>query len=150
MSVYNLPIQPTPFVGRTHELAQIVSLLDNPACRLLTLIGPGGMGKTRLMLEAASIVAAREDASFPDGVYFVALQAVSSPDSIICTVADTLDLQFYTGSEQQQQLIDFFRFKSLVLLLDNFEHLLDGGVRFVSDLLAGAPYIKIVVTSREI
>src|SRR5713226_6783247 len=149
MSGSNLPVQSAPFVGRTQELAQILSLLDNPACRLLTLVGPGGIGKTRLLLEAGAMASTGEDVTFPDGVYFVPLQSLISPDSILCTVAEAVGLQFYSGGDPQQQLIDFFRAKSSLLLLDNFEHLLDG-VGLISDLLAGAAHVKILITSREI
>jgi predicted ATPase len=88
MVLHNLPTQLTSFIGRTHELAEIVGLLDKPDCRLLTLVGPGGMGKTRLALQAAEILRNRGDnfesgsAAFPDGVYFIALQSLASPEFI--------------------------------------------------------------------
>src|SRR5215475_9125972 len=101
MLVHDLPVQLTTFVGRTDELAEIMGLLDNPDCRLLTLVGPGGMGKTRLALELATTL------SYPNGVYFVALQPLNSPEFIVSALADAVGLQFYAGDEQQQQLIDY-------------------------------------------
>jgi predicted ATPase/DNA-binding CsgD family transcriptional regulator len=158
MVAHNLPAQTTPFVGRTHELADIAALLADPACRLLTLVGPGGIGKTRLALEAArtmldgnGVGAIRESPlqiPFSNGVYFVPLQPLTSPDFIVSTIASAVQLQFFPGGEPEQQLLDYFREKRLLLLLDNFEHLLDG-VDVISDLLAYAPGVHVLVTSRE-
>jgi predicted ATPase/DNA-binding CsgD family transcriptional regulator len=158
MPTHNLPAQTTPFVGRTHELADIAALLADPACRLLTLVGPGGIGKTRLAIEAGrtmldgnGVGAIRESplqTPFPNGVYFVALQPLSSPDFIISTIASAVNFQFYPGGEPKQQLLDYFREKHLFLLLDNFEHLLDG-VGLLEDILAQAPGVKLLATSRE-
>src|SRR5262245_51641261 len=98
MPAHNLPVQTTPFVGRIEELAEIASLLANPACRLLTLVGPGGIGKTRLAQEAA------EQSPFSGNIYFVALQPLSSPDFIVPAIAEALHFQFYSGGEPKQQL----------------------------------------------
>src|SRR5258708_7730009 len=106
MAAHNLPVQLTPFVGRTHELAEIVALLTRADCRLLALVGPGGMGKTRLALEAGSRVL---DDSESDGAYFVPLQPLSSSQFIPSAVAEALGLQFYAGVEPHQQLADYFR-----------------------------------------
>src|SRR5262249_38209033 len=86
--------------------------------------------------------------SFPDGVYFAQLQPLTSPDFIHSAVAESVGMQFYSGSDPQQQLVDYFRPKALLLILDNFEHLLNG-VGLISELLANAPKIKILTTSRE-
>ena len=123
-------------------MAEINSLLTNPDCRLLTLVGPGGMGKTRLAMEAARHFIC------PDGVYFVPLQPLTSPDFIIAAIAEALIFQFYGEGEPRRQLLDYLRDKSLLLLLDNFEHLLDG-VDILADMLAGATGIKLLTTSRE-
>jgi len=133
----------TPFVGRTQELAEIARLLSDPTCRLLTLVGPGGIGKTRLALEAATQL--EPDL---DGVYFVPLQPLSSPDHIVSGIAEAVGFQFYQGGEPQEQLLDYFREKALILILDNFEHLLDGA-EIASNILAHTPKIKILATSRE-
>ena len=142
MSAYNFPSQPTPFIGRPHELTEITRLLANPTCRLLTLLGPGGIGKTRLAQEAA------QQHTHPDGIYFVPLQPLRLSDHIIPTLANALNFQFYAGGEQKDQLFTYLSKKHLLLILDNFEQLLDG-VDLVDELLAAAPAVQIVVTSRE-
>src|SRR5215470_17020105 len=91
------------FVGRDGELAEIARLLADPACRLLTLVGPGGIGKTRLALEAAR--------PFPEA-HFVPLQPLTSPDFIVSATADAINLQFYSGADPKQQLFDYLREKS--------------------------------------
>jgi predicted ATPase/DNA-binding CsgD family transcriptional regulator len=139
---YPLPAQPTPFVGRAAELTDIHRLLADPTCRLLTLLGPGGMGKTRLALEAAGGV------TYPDGVYFVPLQAVSAPEYIIMATADAVGIPLFQGGEPWQQVQNALRDKCLLLVMDNFEHLLEGA-GLVSELLAAAPDVKVLATSRE-
>ena len=157
MIAVDLPVQPTSFVGRTHELAEIIALLDNPDCRLITLLGPGGIGKTRLSLEVATLLRQRgasPDPTFPSnvfalsGVYFIPLQPINSPDFLLSALAEALSFQFYSGGDAQDELTDYLRPKSLLLILDNFEHLLDG-VDLIADLLANAPKLKFLVTSRE-
>ncbi len=137
-----LPAQPTTFIGRADEMAEIVRLLADPACRLLTLVGPGGIGKTRLALEVAGKL------DFPDGAHFVSLQPLSAPDFIISAVGGAVDFQFYSGGNPLEQLTYYLRDKSLLLIVDNLEHLLDG-VDVLSDLLADAPGLKVLATSRE-
>jgi len=139
----NLPVALTPFVGREAELAGIQDHLGDPACRLLTLVGPGGCGKTRLAVEAAS---AQID-HYPHGVFFVSLAPVGSVDSIVPTVAEALGFRFYEEGEPQQQLLDYLRQKHMLLILDNFEHLVEGA-GLVTDILQTAPEVKILVTSR--
>jgi predicted ATPase/DNA-binding CsgD family transcriptional regulator len=141
-----------PFIGRQDELAEIARLLADPTCRLLTLVGPGGIGKTRLSEEVVNRVGAQGLASlpaisFPNGVYFVPLQPLTSADFIIPAIAESVGLQF-DGSDSRQQLLDYLGEKSLLLVLDNFEHLLDG-VGVISDILASASGVKMLVTSRE-
>jgi predicted ATPase/DNA-binding SARP family transcriptional activator len=146
---HNLPLQLTPFVGRQAMLAEIADRLQHPACRLLTLVGPGGSGKTRLALEAA---AARLD-DFPHGVYFVSLAPLESVEAIVPTVAMALGLSFYAQApghpqgQPRQQLLDYLRPKTMLLIMDNFEHLLEG-LDLVLEILQTAPKIKMVVTSR--
>ncbi len=136
--------QPAPFIGREAELEKIGQLLDNPACRLLTLTGPGGIGKTRLAVEAARAQTDR----FADCIFFVALQPLASPDLIVPAIAEAINFQFFPGAEPKQQLMDFLSGKSTLLMLDNFEHLLDGAP-LVGELLAVAPGLKLLATSRE-
>ncbi len=153
--VHNLPSQAAPFIGRVDELAEITRLLADPACRLLTLVGPGGIGKTRLAIEAARIivggVGTRQTVSeqlFPNGVHFVPLQPLTSPDFIVPAIVEALGFQFYGQSDPRQQLLDYLQEKSLLLVVDNFEHILDGAL-LVDDILAHAPGMKLLVTSRE-
>lgn len=144
MVVHSLVTYGAPFVGRANELQQISDLLHNPACRLLTLIGPGGIGKTRLAIEAARL----QPALFPDGIFFVALQPLASSDLLIPAIAEGVDLQFYAGVDPLQQLLDYLLNKSLLLILDNFEHLLEGA-QLLSEIFNAAPGIRMLVTSRE-
>jgi len=140
---HNLPVQPTPFVGREAVLAEIADRLQDPDCRLLTLVGPGGIGKTRLALEAA---AAQLD-NYAHGIWFVSLAPLQSVDAIMPTVADALGFRFYKGDEPQQQLLDYLHQKAMLLILDSFEHLPDG-VDLVTEILKTAPEVKILATSR--
>ncbi len=140
-----LPFQPTAFVGRTTELAEIDALLGDPACRLLTLVGPGGIGKTRLAMRVAVDCAEQ----FDDGVYFVPLQSLDSSEFIVSAIADVLSFPFSPGVDPKQQLIQYLREKALLLVLDNFEHLLDGA-ELLTEILEAAPDIKLLVTSREV
>jgi len=155
--VADLPAQFTAFVGRTQELAEITALLDDLDCRLVTLVGQGGSGKTRMSLEVGTLLRQRGEASkslavstafAPCNVYFVPLQPLNSPEFILSTVAEAVGLQFYAGSDPQEQLIDYLRPEPSLLIFDNFEHLLDS-VDVVTTLLANAPKLKILVTSRE-
>lgn len=140
----NLPPQPLPFIGRVSELAEIASYMENADCRLLTLVGEGGIGKTRLALQAAHELGT----NFADGAYFVSLAPVANPELILSTVAEAVGFHFYPGSTPKQQLLDFFRAKTMLVIFDNFEHLLTGAP-LVSDILQAAPSVKIIATSRE-
>lgn len=149
---HNLPSPPTPLIGRESELAHIAKLLANPACRLLTLVGPGGMGKTRLALQAASAEIGR----YLDGVYFVPLAALKSAEFLVSAMAAALNFSFHGPAEPKAQLLNYLRAKELLLSLDNFEHLLpapeaeeQAGSELLADILAGAAAVKILVTSRE-
>ncbi|MBN1314846.1 MAG: tetratricopeptide repeat protein [Anaerolineales bacterium] len=139
-----LPVQPTKLVGREDELARIDRCFSLPDCRLLTLVGPGGIGKTRLAIQ----VAQNQRVSFLDGVYFVSLVEVPSPDLIIFKIADSLNFHFYRQQGQKQQLLDYLREKELLLILDNFDFLIEGA-GLLTDILLVAPHIKILVTSRQ-
>ncbi len=142
---HNLPAQTTPFVGRESELAELARLLADPAIRLLTVVGSGGMGKSRLTLEAASV----QLANYADGVYFVALAPLATADAIVPTIAAALKFAFQSdGRTTQQQLFDYLRQKEMLLLLDNFEHLINAA-GLVSELLQAAPQVKVLATSRE-
>ncbi len=149
---HNLPAQPTPLVGRAGELAEIDRLLSDPACRLLTLVGPGGIGKTRLALQAA----ADRAAAFLEGVRFVPLTSVVAPEWIAPALAEAMPFSFYGREDPQTQLLNYVREKEMLLVLDNFEHLLSparagdkGGAALVAEILTAAPGVKMLVTSRE-
>ncbi len=142
----NLPIPATPFIGRLEEIEQISKLVLEPATHLLTLTGPGGNGKTRLSIQAAGELAK----SFHDGAWFVALAPVQSDQGLIPAIANALGLAFYKGETAPiQQLLDYLRQKQLLLILDNFEHLLEAGRELVVEILEAASQVKIIVTSRE-
>jgi predicted ATPase len=150
---HNLPPQPTSFVGRQGEVAAIIELLEDQHCRLLTLVGPGGIGKTRLGIEVAERIvnptAETEPISlFLDGAYLVSLQSVASVKNIIPTIAGVIGFEFYEAHSQEKQLINHIGDKQLLLILDNLEHLQDAGDP-IGELLSGAPRLKLLVTSRE-
>jgi predicted ATPase/DNA-binding SARP family transcriptional activator len=144
---HNLPPQSTPFIGREDELAEITGRLTDPTCRLLTLVGPGGIGKTRLALAAAE--RQLDPVSFPNGVYFVSLAPISGAEFMISTLADALNISFFGQTEPKTQLLNYLRGKQLLLALDNFEHLLaEQGTDLLSGILSTAFQVKILVTSR--
>ena len=115
---YNLPAQPTPFIGREAMLGEIIERLADPDCRLLTLVGPGGSGKTRLALEAGEALLE----GFEDGVFFVSLAPLRSVESIEPTVAASLGFSLSGSGDPRQQVLRYLREKNLLLILDNFEH----------------------------
>jgi predicted ATPase/DNA-binding SARP family transcriptional activator len=150
---HNVPAPLTPFVGRKADLAAILQRLHDPACRLLTLVGPGGCGKTRLALEAAReltywIPVQPFDRAFAHGIYFVSLAPLQAVDGFVPAVAEALGFAFHAGGDPRSQLLDHLRQKQMLLILDNFEHLLEGGVGWVVDVLATAPEVRVLVTSR--
>ncbi|MBX3085800.1 MAG: helix-turn-helix domain-containing protein [Anaerolineae bacterium] len=144
MPVSVIPSQSTPFLGRETELAQIADRLTDPHCRLLTLIGLGGTGKTRLAVQAA----AARTGDFADGVYFVSLAPVGSSALIVAAIASVLQLSFYGQEDPKRQVVNFLRGKHILLVMDNCEHLLDG-IGLLTDLLADSLRVKILATSRE-
>ena len=143
----HFPTQFTRFVGRRTELEQIVEHLAQPECRLLSIVGPGGMGKTRLSIQAAQAVRAAH-LDFPDGLYFVPLAGVTGANLLPSALAHSLGLTLYGSAAPQEQVIDFLRHKCLLLVLDNFEHLLEGA-ELVNSILQAAPDVKLLVTTQQ-
>jgi predicted ATPase/DNA-binding SARP family transcriptional activator/Tfp pilus assembly protein PilF len=140
----NWPHSPTPLIGREIELAELAEMVANPECRLLTILGPGGMGKSRLALE----VAAAEAWSFSDGAAFVPLTSLSSATYLAPTIAQALGVALSSLDDPRQQLIHALREREMLIVLDSFEHLRDGS-DLLSKLLVQAPGLQLVVTSRE-
>ncbi len=138
----NLPSQPTTFIGRKKELEEAKQALANT--RLLTLIGPGGIGKTRLALAIAGDLVDQ----FSDGVSFVNLAAIRSPGNIIQIIADALRFPLSTQETPEDQLLRYLRNRQLLLIMDNFEHLLDGAT-IVGKILQASAGVKVLATSRE-
>ena len=155
----NLPYQPTPFIGREAELSELITLLDYPSIRLVTIIGPGGIGKTRLalalaerLLERSSNQRATGGSIFSDGIFFLALTGLDKPDLVFPELANVLNFQFEKGRSKlrttEQQLLDYLAHKQMLLIMDNFENLVDGAGLLI-EILRSTPEIKVLVTSRE-
>jgi len=140
----NLPAQPTALIGREPEVAAVARLLRGSNVRLLTLTGPGGVGKTRLALQ----VAAELIEDFADGVYFVDLAPIRDASLVTTAIATTLGVQESDGQPLLDGLKDYLHDRRMLLLLDNFEHLLDAAA-LVAVLLAAASRLTVLVTSRE-
>jgi DNA-binding SARP family transcriptional activator/predicted ATPase len=162
---HNLPAEVTPFVGREREIADLVARLQDPGVRLLTLVGAGGIGKTRLSLAVAQTILDSSDQSdalqnpkfgappgpqnlqFPDGVFFVALAPVTEAGAIGASIAAALGLEL-RGGDPDQTLLQALHNKQMLIVLDNFEHLLEGG-GLVAAILQRAPGVQLLATSRE-
>ena len=158
----HLPRLHTAFVGRGQEITKITSLLSDPSCYLLTLVGVGGIGKTRLALEAA----AHMEPHLPDGVYFVPLQAVPSPELLPSAILEVLDVTLTSQDDPQRQLLKYLQDKTLLLILDNVEQFLtpapanskggnspeelNGLAGLLLNILQRAPAVKLLVTSRGV
>ncbi|GJM39919.1 MAG: transcriptional activator [Ardenticatenaceae bacterium] len=140
---YHLPPQTTPFIGRQTELVALDDLLAAPQTRLVTILGQGGMGKTRLSLAVAERQLMGQ--KFGQGVFFVALAGLSETDRIVSAIAEAMQILLEKG---ESQLLNYLKAKEILLVLDNYEHLL-AGRDLVSRLLQAAPNLQVLVTSRE-
>ncbi|UCH24388.1 MAG: tetratricopeptide repeat protein [Trueperaceae bacterium] len=142
---HNLPGQITPFIGREFEITALTGLLLDPSFSLVSIVAPGGMGKTRLAIEVGN----RIGSHFQHGVTFVELAPLGDGADIVAAIAEAAGYHFQqSGRSQKQQVKDYLANKEILLILDNFEHLLDGA-NIVTELLSSAPRLKILVTSRQ-
>lgn len=141
---HNLPPQTMPCIGREAELAALTEFVSDPQKRLISIVGPGGMGKTRLALALAEQQVGR----FSYGVYFVPLAAADSRADMVNAMAEAVEFHFYTGGNPEQQLLDFLREKEALLILDSVEHL-QASAGFFTELLQAATAVTLILTSRE-
>lgn len=144
-----LPPATTSFIGRTEEVAELAQLLASPHSRLITLVGPGGMGKTRLALEVARNVVTEQQRIFLHGVVFVPLVGVETLSQTVAALGQALAFSFQSQGAPETQLLHYLRDKEILLVLDNFEQLVsEPMLAFVRQLLDSAPDLKLLVTSR--
>ena len=134
----------SPFIGRNSDLQKLQDRLQDSSTRLLTLLGAGGIGKTRLALELLQ----RLEPAFANGTVFIPLAQLSSTEEILPALAERLGVQSPPGGDLKQSVLEHLSDRQLLLLLDNFEHLL-GGAFLIRDLLAATLGVKVLVTSRE-
>jgi len=150
-TIVKLPKQATRFVGRVSELKQLAKTLEDQDCRVLTLIGLGGSGKTRLSVALAQ----QQQNNFKDGVYFIALSKVSSATAIITLLAQELAIKLSPRQDVKAQVLKFIEDKAMLLVMDNFEHLLQSSedsasaTALITELLELTPHLKLIITSRE-
>jgi predicted ATPase len=139
----NLPLQPTPLVGREREVAEVIDRVRGEEVRLLTLTGPGGTGKTRLALQAGADLLQ----DFDDGVFFIALAAITDPELVPSTIAGVLGVRERAEQPLMETLKSYLKDKHLLLILDNFEQVLEGAP-VVGELVAACPKLKVLAPSR--
>jgi predicted ATPase/transcriptional regulator with XRE-family HTH domain len=140
----NVPTSPTTLIGREYEIAMIGRQLLDRSCRMLTLTGPGGIGKTRLALE----VARKFESHFADGVFFISMAGIERTESIIPAIADVLGLAFSGPADHVVQISNFLQTKEILLVVDNMEHVLESG-SLLGEILRQTQQTKMLVTSRE-
>ncbi len=141
----HLPAPTTTLIGRAHDLSQLHAIAAQPNVRLVTLTGPGGTGKTRLALQFAAELAD----SYSDGVVFIDLAPLTDADQVVATIAQVLGVRELVGTTLVERLREYLQPRHMLLLLDNFEHLL-GAAPIVADLLRAAPTLTVLVTSRGV
>jgi len=157
VSLFNFPDQTTSFVGREQEMDEIVERLLDPDCRLLTLLGPGGIGKTRLSIQVVREIASRPgfaQKQFADGIFFIPLAATSTFDQVIISLGASMHLTFEQQHAAREQLRNHLSRRQILLVLDNLEQLLSrttaqATVDLMQEILLAAPRVKVLATSRE-
>jgi|GEM_PF-546970 len=146
MSIQNLPSQVTSFVGRENDITEITSRLQSDSCRLLTLLGTGGVGKTRLSI--ASTLQLSED-TFPDGIVFVSLAPLRLADDVITEIITILGILVGDDVTPYDALVSYLRQRKILLILDNMEHLLPHAIDLIANIVRDCPTVTLLVTSRE-
>ncbi|MFN2188121.1 MAG: BTAD domain-containing putative transcriptional regulator, partial [Candidatus Promineifilaceae bacterium] len=148
----NLPLQATAFIGRETEIDDLQDrLLNDPDCRLMTLLGPGGSGKTRLAIEVANRIAQEPGHPFTDGIWFISLDKLEDPGLVPAAIAKDLPFNLLGEEDQECQLLDYLSQRSILLILDNYEQLLQNdGPPLAARILTTAPGVKVLVTSRSL
>ncbi|MGB1253064.1 MAG: BTAD domain-containing putative transcriptional regulator [Candidatus Promineifilaceae bacterium] len=144
---HNFPVRLTPFIGRQSDIDTLIAHLTQTTCRLLSVIASGGMGKTRLAIEAATALA-EQTHLFQDGLYFVSLAAINSPELLATAIGTQLGMRFLVSSTPQEQLLSYLYDRDCLLVLDNFEHIIVAK-QLVAEIIQTAPAVKLIVTSRE-
>jgi predicted ATPase/DNA-binding CsgD family transcriptional regulator len=145
----NIPAETTPFIGRDKELEELTEFFADKQIRLITILALGGMGKTRLVLKLAKQLIQNHVTGFEDGIFFIPLLPLTDPQHIVAQIGVHIGYKF-TGdrTEQKQQLLDYLSDKRILLVMDNWEHLLAGSL-LINDLLSAAPHLRVLATSRE-
>ncbi len=146
--IVTLPRSTTPFLGREAEVTALLDYVEDPACRLISILGPGGMGKTRLAVAVAERLADGGSVSFADGIVFVSLAALTDVNQIGSVIADALTMLVDGTRDVTQQLLDYLAPRQVLLIVDNCEHLLDG-IGLLVEIVQAAPGVTVLATSRE-
>ncbi len=143
--IYNLPTPSTKFIGRKQDLHNIIDKLYDKDCHLLTCIGSGGIGKTRLVIEAVQHVNTHY---FPHGIFYISLAPLKSSENLIPAIIDILGIHTDGKESPHHALLDFLCQRELLLVMDNFEHLFES-LDIVTDIIQKAPNVTILTTSRK-
>jgi predicted ATPase/DNA-binding SARP family transcriptional activator len=149
--LHHFPVHPAPFIGREKELGEIIRILRESPYRLLTLLGPGGSGKTRLALQAGATLDQDAGEPFRDEIWFVPLAPLTEPESILGGIAQSLGMAGpVSGSDARATFLSEIRGREMLFILDNFEHLLNADTaRLMTEILSASPRARILITSRE-
>ncbi len=142
--VHYLPVYTKPFIGRQTEIQTITEKLADPLCRLLTIVGPSGVGKTRLAVE----IARTQSDKFKHGAYILQLEVSVSEDALVTKLMDILEVTLHQNSSPKRQIIECLKNKNMLLIFDNFESYMDRKP-LISEILEAAPHVKMLVTSQE-